>query len=67
MAPAIDLAEAKRVIGSLNPDLIVASADDAEKLRSDKVSVPIVESRDHHRDADALVQRIRFALRQVRT
>jgi PleD family two-component response regulator len=67
VAPAVDLAEAKRVIGSLNPDLIVASADDAEKLRADRVSVPIVESRDHHRDADALVQRIRFALRQVRT
>lgn len=67
VAPAVDLAEAKRVIESLHPDLIVASSDDAATLRSDKVGVPIVESRDHNRDADALVQRIRFALRQVRT
>lgn len=66
VAPALDLAEAKRVIGSLNPDLIVASSDDAAKLRSEKVNVPIVESRNPNRDADALVQRIRFALRQAR-
>ena len=67
VAPAIDLAEAKRIIAGLKPDLIVASPDDADTLRSEKVSVPIVESRDPNRDADALVQRIRFALRQVRT
>ena len=68
VAPAADLAEAKRVIESLNPDLIVAHADDAERLREDKnVRVPIVESGDERREAEALVQRIRFALRQART
>ena len=68
VAPAADLAEAKRVIESLNPDLIVAHADDAEQLRGDKnVRVPIVESGDERREAEALVQRIRFALRQART
>lgn len=66
VAPAVDLTEAKRVIESLNPDLIVAHADDAEKLRGDKnVAVPIVESGDEQRQADALVQRIRFALRRA--
>jgi hypothetical protein len=65
VAPAVDLAEARRVIGSLNPDIIVARAEDAEQLRTDKsVTVPIVESGDERREADALVQRIRFAIRQ---
>ena len=66
VAPAVDLAEAKRVIESLNPDLIVAHADDAERLREDEsIVVPVVESGDEQRQADALVQRIRFALRRV--
>ena len=67
VAPAADLAEAKRVIESLKPDLIVARAEDAERLRADKsIRVPIVESGDERREAEALVQRIRFALRQLR-
>ena len=65
VAPAVDLAEARRVIESLKPDIIVARAEDAERLRGDKnVTVPIVESGDERREADALVQRIRFAIRQ---
>lgn len=68
VAPAVDIVEARRVIESLNPDLIVAHADDAAALRSDgAVDVPIVESSDTRRDAEALVQRIRFALRQTRS
>lgn len=67
VAPAADLAEARRVIDSLNPDLIVARAEDAERLRGEgTVQVPIVESGDQRREAEALVQRIRFALRQAR-
>jgi uncharacterized phage protein gp47/JayE len=67
VAPAADLAEARRVIESLNPDLIVAHAEDAERLRDEgNVKVPIVESGDERRAAEALVQRIRFALRQAR-
>lgn len=67
VAPAADLAEAKRVIESLNPDLIVAQAEDVERLRAETgVRVPIVESGDERREAEALVQRIRFALRQPR-
>lgn len=67
VAPAVDIAEARRVIESLHPDLIVARADDAAVLRKESgVKVPIVESRDDQREAEALVQRIRFALRQAR-
>jgi hypothetical protein len=69
VAPAASVSEAKRVIESLHPDLIVARADVAAKLRGngDALTVPIVESGDDRRDADALVQRIRFALRQSRS
>ena len=66
-APAVDVDEARRIIDSLNPDLIVARSEAASALRADKgIRIPVVDAGDERREADALVQRIRFALRQAK-
>jgi CheY-like chemotaxis protein len=42
VAPAADVEEALKVVEGLHPDLIVARAEDAHRLRS-AASVPIIE------------------------
>jgi hypothetical protein len=66
VAPAVDLAEALRVVNSLQPDLIVARPEAASRLRAEAaVAVPIVEY-DAGTAATSLVERLREALRRRR-
>jgi hypothetical protein len=63
VAPAADLSEALRVVDSLRPDLIVARASDAEKLRAQPgLDITIVEY--SGASDDALVDRVRAAMRR---
>ena len=67
VAPATDVAEALRVIDAVHPDLIVAGPSSAERLRRDRtVSLPLVEFDPAREDGDALVDRIRSAMRVQR-
>ena len=64
VAPATDVAEALRVIDAVHPDLIVAGPSSAERLRRDRtISLPLVEFDPAREDGDALVERIRSAMR----
>jgi hypothetical protein len=65
VAPAADLTEALRVVDTLRPDLIVARAEDAARLRERPgVTSAIVE----YAGAadDGLVERVRTAMRANR-
>lgn len=62
VAPVGDVAEARRIIETLHPDLIVAPKGAAADLRDGGADVPIVEF-DGVDAGDDLVQRIRAALR----
>ena len=67
VAPATDVAEALRVIDAVHPDLIVAGPASAARLRSDRtISLPLVEFDAAREDGDALVERIRSAVRALR-
>ena len=63
VSPAADLTEALRVVDTLRPDLIVARAADAARLRQQPgVTVPIVEYSGP--GDEALIDRVRFAMRR---
>lgn len=64
VAPIADAAEARRVIASLHPDVIVARPEDAKSLR-DEAAVPVVEC-PAGSDGDQLIERVREAIRQTR-
>lgn len=68
VAPATDVADARRVIDAVHPDLIVAGPASAEDLRRDRtISLPLVEFDAAREDGDALVERIRSAVRGRRS
>ena len=67
VAPANDVADALRVIDAVRPDVIVAGPESAEHLRSDRtIALPVVEFDPAREDGDALVERIRRAVRTRR-
>lgn len=67
VAPAADVPEALRVIDAVNPDLIVARPDAAQRLRGEpSISVPVIEFGAQSGDGDALLERIRDAIRTRR-
>jgi hypothetical protein len=62
VAPVADVAEALRVLESLQPDLIVARPEEAARLRAEgSVLVPIVES--DSAGGGSLLERMRRAMR----
>jgi hypothetical protein len=64
VAPARGLDEALRIIATIHPDLIVARAGDASRLRSAVPPlVPVVVTPDGNVSAETLVDEIRKALR----
>ena len=64
VTPARDVAEALRVLESLGPDLIVATAEDATRLRG--TGAPVVEY-DRNAPGDAaLIEAVRAAIRKAR-
>ncbi len=67
VAPAADVPDALRVIDAVHPDLIVARPDAAHKLRGEaSISVPVLEFGAQSGDGDALLERIRDAIRTRR-
>lgn len=67
VAPATDVADALRVIDAVHPDLIVAGPGPADRLRrNESISLPLVEFDAAREDGDALVERIRSAIRTER-
>ena len=64
VAPASDVSEALRVVEGLQPDLIVAPADDASRLRG--TGVPIVEYTSSDAADGGLVKRMREVIRKRR-
>lgn len=66
VTPAANTSDALRAIAAVRPDLIVAAPDAANRLhREAAVSIPVVEFDAAREDSDALVQRIRKAIRRV--
>ena len=64
VAPATDAADALRVIAAVRPDLIVAVPAAADRLHRDSaISIPVVRFDAAREDGEALVQRIRRAIR----
>ncbi|HEY0876109.1 MAG TPA: hypothetical protein VGD94_21715 [Vicinamibacterales bacterium] len=64
VAPAVDVPEALRVVDAVHPDLIVAQAQDAPRLRQS--GLPVVEyTGDDPSDGD-LIERLRRAIRARR-
>jgi hypothetical protein len=64
VAPAATIEEATRVLETMHPDLVVASQDDARRLRAAAtVSVPVVDSGSEN--PEALIGRIREALARI--
>ncbi len=67
VTPAPDVAGALVVIDTIHPDLIVAAPTTAERLRRETgTTIPIVEFNAESRDCEALVERIREAIRRHR-
>jgi len=67
VAPATDVADALRVIDAVHPDLIVAGPGPAERLRrGGTISLPVVEFDAAREDGDALIERIKSAIRTGR-
>jgi hypothetical protein len=64
VAPARSLDDALRIMTGLHPDLIVARAADAGRLRSEAPEhIPVVVATEGQVEADVLVEDIRRALR----
>lgn len=67
VAPAADVTDALRVIEAVHPDLIVARSDAADRLRGEpSISVPVIEFSADGGESDALLERIRDAIRTRR-
>ena len=67
VAPAADVTDALRVIEAVHPDLIVAGPDAAERLRGESsISIPVIEFSAESAEPDALLDRIRAAIRTRR-
>jgi hypothetical protein len=67
VAPAIDVADALRVIDAVRPDLIVAGPGPADRLRRDgSIALPVVEFDATRENGDVLVDRIRSVIRTGR-
>lgn len=61
VAPAVDVPEALRVVDAVHPDLIVAPAEDAPRLKGS--GVPVVEYTIDDPSGADLVARLREAIR----
>jgi len=61
VAPAVDVPEALRIVDAVHPDLIVAQAADAPRLKS--AGVPVVEYTTDDPSGAELVVRVRQAIR----
>lgn len=61
VAPAVDVPEALRVVEAVHPDLIVAQAEDAPRLKG--TGVPVVEYKADDASGADLVARLRQAIR----
>lgn len=61
VAPAADVPEALRVVDAVHPDLIVATAEDAPRLKAS--GVPVVEYAAEDPSGSELVARLRQAIR----
>jgi hypothetical protein len=64
VAPAVDVPEALRVVDAVHPDLIVAPAGDAPRLKG--TGVPVVEYSPDDPSGTQLVARLREAIRSRR-
>ena len=65
VAPAVDVPEALRVVDAVHPDLIVAQAEDAARLKG--AGVPVVEYTTDDPSGAELVARVRQAIRGRRS
>ena len=61
VAPAVDVPEALRVVDAVHPDLIVAQAEDAPRLKG--AGIPVVEYTIEDASGAELVARLRQAIR----